>query len=59
VAESAPIGTGMRLVALAVTGSSPISIRIGNDTAEPEDAAVLRKPQARPAPSPRSIAQRS
>jgi hypothetical protein len=35
----------MRFVALAETGSSPIIIRMGKDTAEPADAAVLRKPQ--------------
>jgi hypothetical protein len=37
------------LVALAVMGSSPIAISAGSDTAEPEDATVLRKPQATPA----------
>ena len=59
VADSAPISTGMRLVPLADTGSRPIIIRIGRETADPEDAAVLRNPQAKPAPSPRTIAQRS
>jgi hypothetical protein len=39
----------MRLVALALIGSRPLKIRIGSDTAEPDDATVLRKPQARPA----------
>ena len=43
----------MRLVPLAETGSSPIIIRMGSDTAEPEEAAVFRNPQAKPAPSPR------
>src|SRR5207247_5639967 len=52
VAESAPIRTGTRLVALAEIGSSPIIIRMGKDTAEPDDAAVLRKPQDNPAPTP-------
>src|SRR5437762_1441571 len=42
----------MRLVALAEIGSSPVIIRMGKDTAEPDDAAVLRKPQANPAPTP-------
>ena len=30
-------------------GSSPIIIRIGSDTAEPDDATVLRNPQTSPA----------
>src|SRR5437867_11977165 len=59
VAESAPIRTGTRLVALAEIGSSPIIIRMGKDTAEPDDAAVLRKPQANPAPIPNTKDQTS
>src|SRR5439155_8795694 len=59
VAESAPIRTGTRLVALAEIGSSPIIIRMGKDTAEPDDAAVLRKPQASPAPTPSTKDQTS
>lgn len=48
-ADSAPSRTGTRLVALAEIGSSLIIISIGSDTADPEEATVLRKPQARPA----------
>ena len=49
--ESAPTSTGRRLVALAVAASRPRKIMIGSVTTEPDDAAVLRKPQAKPAPS--------
>ena len=49
VADIEPSRSGTRLVALAVIGSRPIAIRIGSDTADPEDATVLRKPQATPA----------
>src|SRR5215213_10300807 len=49
VAEIEPSSSGTRLVALAVMGSSPIAISTGSDTAEPDDATVLRKPQATPA----------
>jgi len=54
-----PIGTGMRLVALAEMGSRPISIQDGKDTADPDDAAVLRKPRAKPAPSSSSNVHKS
>jgi hypothetical protein len=46
---AAPISTGSRLVALAAAGETPIITRIGRLTADPEEASVLRKPQARPA----------
>jgi hypothetical protein len=49
VAETEPSSSGTRLVALAVIGSRPIAISAGSDTAEPDDATVLRKPQATPA----------
>ena len=48
--EAAPTSTGRRLVALAVAASRPRKIMIGSVTTEPDDAAVLRKPQAKPAP---------
>ena len=57
MADIAPISTGSRLVALALTGSRPIAIRIGSDTADPEDAAVFRKPQASPARPANASAQ--
>jgi hypothetical protein len=47
------------LVALAEIGSSPIIIRMGKDTAEPDEAAVLRKPQANPAATPSTKDQTS
>ena len=37
VAEIEPNSSGTRLVALAVMGSSPIAIRTGNDTADPDE----------------------
>jgi len=52
VAEMAPTRTGTRLVAFAVTGSSPIIMRTGSETADPDDAIVFRKPQASPAAAP-------
>ena len=57
VADIAPISTGRRFVALAVTGSRPIAISSGSDTADPEDAAVFRKPQAKPARPANASAQ--
>lgn len=59
VADRAPISTGMRLVPLAETGSRPIIIRTGSETADPEEAAVFKNPQAKPAPNPKTSAQRS
>jgi hypothetical protein len=48
-AISEPISTGRRLVALAALALRPNMTRIGRLTAEPEEANVLRNPQARPA----------
>jgi hypothetical protein len=47
--------TGRRLVALAVIGSSPIASKMGNETADPEDATVVMNPQRKPAASTRHI----
>ena len=37
--------------------ASPQGMRIGSDTAEPDEAAVFRKPHASPAPSPSTSTQ--
>ena len=55
----APRSTGILFVALAVSGSRPMNISIGNETAEPEEATVLRNPHARPATAARASAHQS
>ena len=54
VAVRLAIRIGMRLVALASIACSPSRIGTGGETAEPDEATTLRKPQ----PSPASAATR-
>jgi hypothetical protein len=49
VAIRAPNSTGSLLVALAADSGTPSIIRMGRLTAEPDEASVLRNPQASPA----------
>ena len=55
----APSSTGILFVAFAVRGSRPMNINIGNDTADPEEATVLRNPHARPAAAARTSVHQS